>query len=119
MLGHAYTWGLFLSFLAIAVPRAGEFFVAYNVPLPRLTELVLGASGLVSGVLHPIVTLPLLLVILLGADWLMLSQLSRRGEEGWALAWSMLMFSLPILLIVFTVITLLIPFLSITTRISG
>jgi len=67
----------------------------------------------------PVVAIAVLLLVLLGADWLMLNAQSERGEEGWSLAWSMLMFASPLLLIALTLGALVLPLLSITTRLSG
>ncbi len=116
---HCYTWGLFLVLLAFAVPRAESIFLDFGVPLPRLTNLVVGASHVVARSFPPVVAIPSLLLLLLGADWLILNAQSERGEEGWALAWSMLMFASPLFLIGLTVVALVIPFLTITTRLSG
>ena len=77
------------------------------------------ASHAVAWDLPPMVSIPSLLLILLGADWWVLNGQSESGEEGWALAWSMLMFASPLVLIVLMVIALVLPFFTITIRLSG
>jgi hypothetical protein len=119
LIAHCYVWGLFLLIMAFVVPRVEGIFADFGVPLPRLTILAIGASHLVLWASSPVVTIPLLLLILLGADWLMLNAQSERGEEGWALAWSMLMFACPLLLIALTLVAFVLPFFTITTRLSG
>ena len=119
LITHCYVWGLFLVILAFVVPRVEVIFADFGVPLPRLTILVIRASHLVNWASPPAVAISLLLLVLLGEDWLMLNAQSERGEEGWSLAWSMLMFASPLLLIGLTLVALVLPLLSITTRLSG
>jgi type II secretory pathway component PulF len=94
-------------------------FKDFGVPLPRLTNLVIQASHVVNWAWSPVVAILLVLLVLLGADWLMLNAQSERGEEGWAMAWSMLMFVCPLLLIALTLLALFLPLLTIMTRLSG
>ena len=116
---HGYVWGLFLVILAFVVPRVEVIYADFGIPLPRLTILVIRASHLVNWASPPAVAISLLLLVLLGADWLMLNAQSERGEEGWSLAWSMFMFASPLLLIGLTLVALVLPLLSFTTRLSG
>jgi hypothetical protein len=119
LVAHCYVWGLFLLLLAFLVPRIEAIFKDFGVPLPRLTSLVIKASDLVSRESPPVVSVTLLLLILLGTDWLMLDARAKRGDEGRAMAWSMLMFASPLLLIALTLAALFLPFLTIMTRLSG
>ena len=119
LIAHCYVWGLFLVILAFVVPRVEVIYADFGIPLPRLTILVIRASHLVNWASPPAVAISLLLLVLLGADWLMLNAQSERGEEGWSLAWSMFMFASPLLLIALTLVALVLPLLSITTRLSG
>ena len=118
LVAHCYVWGLFLVLLAFAVPRVEETFANFGIPLPRLTTLVFRASQVVEE-LSPIIAIPSLLLILLGVDWLMMNAPSKRGEEGWLLAWSMLMFASPLFLIALAVTAPVLPFFTITTHLSG
>jgi type II secretory pathway component PulF len=119
LVAHCYVWGLFLLLLAFLVPRIEAIFADFGVPLPKLTRLVLRASHLVSSESPPVVAITSLLLILLGADWLMLDAQSKRGDEGWAMAWSMLMLASPLLLIALTLVALFLPVLTTMTRLSG
>jgi hypothetical protein len=115
---HGYTWALFLFFLGFAAPIAQEMFADYGIPLPRLTSFVFDACRLLVWPLPAVVAVPLVLVTLLCVDWLVLNSYGRRGEDGLALAWSMLMFACPLCLIALTVLALVLPLLSIL-RLSG
>ena len=110
---------MFLGILAFLVPRFVEIYKDYGIPPSRLMSLVFGASDLVARSYEPLVTIPLLLLIVLGADWLMQNAESKRGEQGWALAWSMMMFAAPVLLIALTVMALIHPFFYIMRSLSG
>jgi hypothetical protein len=115
---HGYIWGLFLFFLGFAAPSVEGIFATYGLPLPRLTNLLFGASHMISWPFPAVVTIPSLLLALLSIDWLVLTAHSERAEEGIALAWSMLMFVCPLCLIALTVLALVLPLLSIL-RLSG
>jgi hypothetical protein len=118
-LAHGYVWGLYLLLLGFVVPKVEAILRDFNIPLPRFTKLVFGASHLLSWPIPPLISIPVLLLILLGADWWLMDDDSKRGAEGWSLAWSMLMFALPWLLFAATIVALGIPFLTITWRLSG
>jgi hypothetical protein len=116
---HCYLWALFLFFLGFAAPIVEGIFANYGVPLPRLTNLVFGVSHVVAWPVPAIITIPSLLLALLCVDWLVLTENTRRGEEGLAMAWSMILFACPLFLIALSVLGMILPLLSITTGLSG
>jgi hypothetical protein len=117
VIAHSYPWGFTLAILAFLIPTAQQIFSDCGVPLPWLTVHVFRTSQLVIS--PPVVAIPALLLAILCGDWLVLKARSDRGEEGQALAWSMLMFALPLLLIAMMVVAIVLPFLTITTQLSG
>src|SRR4051794_21259648 len=66
LMAHGIAWGLYLAILVFGVPWAETAFVDFGVPLPRTTVLVIQASR------GAVVIVPLFL-LLVTADWLMLS----------------------------------------------
>ena len=119
VIAHSYPWGFFVGILAFVIPMAEEMFCDFGVPLPWLTFHVFRTSHLVTWASPPVVAFPALLLAILCGDWLVLKARSDRGDEGQALAWSMLMFALPLLLIAMMVLAIVLPFLTITTHLSG
>jgi hypothetical protein len=118
LIAHCIAWGLFLVLLAFVVPRVEAIFLDFGIPLPRPTLLVIGASHWVMWALTPVVAIPALL-LLLGADWLMLNARSGRAQAGLLQAWSVLMLASPLLLIALTLVGLVLPLLTIMTRLNG
>lgn len=119
VLAHGYPWGLFLALLALGIPSAESIFRDFGVPLPRMTAWVFGASHLLNGPAPAFVAVPVVLLLVLFADWLLLNARCRRGEEGTILAIFILMFGLPLVLTLLTLGSLWLPFLTITHRLSG
>ena len=68
---------------------------------------------------HLVVAHASLLLVLLGADWLMLNAQSERGEAGLSRAWSVLMLVSSLLLIALTLVALVLPLFTIMARLSG
>jgi hypothetical protein len=109
-------WGLLLMLLLFVVPRVEVIFQDFGVPLPRVAGLVIRASHLVQ--IHLVVVAPLL-VVLLGADWLIRDALFPPGEAGVSRAWSLLMLAAPLILIALVLVALGLPLLNIDHRLSG
>ena len=70
---HGIAWGLFLLLFALGVPRIEMVFNEYDIPLPRLTNVVFRAS-------HAQTVFISLILVLAGADWFVLEKLSKRGD---------------------------------------
>lgn len=109
---HGIAWGLFLAILVYAVPRAEAIFADFGIPLPRQTSFLFRAS-------HRAFALVAVLWVLMYVDWLMIKALSRRGKVTLSQAWPALMLIAPLLLIVWTLVVLVLPFLTIMPRLSG
>jgi type II secretory pathway component PulF len=114
-----YLWAILLLILAFVVPRAEAIFRDFGVPLPRVTGLVFDLSHLVSRASLPVVGLIVLLLVLAGPDWLARNARSKRGREEWPLAWSAILFVLPMLLLALAVWSVVAPFLTIMRGLSG
>jgi len=102
-----FSWGY-----SPAVPRAASIFADYGIPLPRQTSFLFRGS-------YRAFALVAVLLVLLGVDWLMLEALSRRGKVTFSQAWPALILISPLLLIVWTLVALVLPFLTIMPRLSG
>ena len=70
-------------------------FNEYDIPLPRLTNVVFRAS-------HAQTVFISLILVLAGADWFVLEKLSKRGDALGASSWSAIMIATPLLLIALT-----------------
>ena len=119
LIAPGIAWGIFLVLLAFIVPRIEAIFEDFGIPLPRHTILVIRASHLVIRASSPVFVVLSLLLVLLGANWLMLIAQSKRREAGLSGAWSVLMLGTPLLLIALTLATLVQPLLTIMGRLSG
>jgi type II secretory pathway component PulF len=114
-----YLWAILLLVLTFVMPRAEAIFRDFGIPLPRATELVIDLSHMVVRLSLPVVAVIVLILILAGPDWLALHVPSKQAREEWQLGWSAILFVLPILLMALAVWSLVVPFLTITTRLSG
>src|SRR4051794_26631363 len=112
LIGHGFAWGLLLVLLTCGVPTIATIFADFGVPLPRVTMLVIQASRMTLVVSSSILAI-------LGVDWFVLGVLSRQGDGERCRIWSRLMIGTPLVMSVVTVVTLVIPFLTIMTRLSG
>jgi type II secretory pathway component PulF len=119
LIAHCIAWGLFLVLLTVIVPRIEAIFQDFGTPLPRPTRLLIRASHLVIWAAAPLVAIPSLLLVLLGMDWLILNIRPERGEARLARTWSALMLASPLLLIALTLAALVLPLLTILTRVTG
>jgi type II secretory pathway component PulF len=114
-----YLWAILLLVLAFVMPRAEAIFRDFGIPLPRATKLVIDLSHMVGRLSLPVVAVIVLILVLAGPDWLARHAPSKQGREEWQLGWSAILFVLPILLMALAVWSLVVPFLTITTRLSG
>jgi type II secretory pathway component PulF len=97
--------------MAFAVPRFVALFNDFGVALPAATILVIRAS-------RQLVALVLLVLVLLVADWFLLSTRTDRGVTRVSGPWSVLMLACPLLLIALTLVALGVPLLGLLDRLN-
>jgi type II secretory pathway component PulF len=102
---HALAWGILLALLTLAVPKAEALFADFALPLPRVTSRVIDASHLAR-------KWPWSVLIPIAADWFALGAYSSREYTRASLNWSICGLTIPLALIVATIVALLLPALS-------
>jgi type II secretory pathway component PulF len=112
LIARGIAWGVFLGILFFAVPRVEAIFADYNFPLPTQTSLLFRAWHRPFAVV--------VLLVLIGTDWLALEALSRREKCVFFHAWPALRLICPLLLITWITVVLILPFLTVCRlRLSG
>jgi type II secretory pathway component PulF len=109
---HLVAWGLLLALLTLGVPKAEAIFADGAFPLPRATSQVIEASHLAR-------RFPWFILIPIAADWFALAPYSCRDHTRSSLNWSIGSLTIPLALIVATILALLLPALSADFGLSG
>ncbi len=112
LIAHAVAWGAWLIVLTVVERKFEAIFQDFGVDLPGMTVLVIKVG-------HTGMLLAPLLLIVLGADWVVLNTMDRRGEARGHRAWAIAMLIAPLLLFGATIVALVIPLISLETRLSG
>jgi hypothetical protein len=110
---HVPAWALLFLSLIFLVPKFEMIFADFGIDLPAITKVAVRASHLVvsSGIL----VIPAVIGTALTLDFLLLGRGSARDPLGWSLIGLLL----PLGLFAATVAALLIPLISLHTRLSG
>jgi hypothetical protein len=109
-------WSLSLALLLFAVPRFELVFLDFGVDLPRMTKVWIKASHF--AVKFVVVLVPLL-VGLMVLDDRVSSSLSRKGEVGKSLAWSVVMLVVPLVVLALALLGLVLPLFTPMSPLSG
>ncbi len=112
LMAHGVAWGLLMVVLVGVVRKFEPIFQDFGVDLPGMTVVVIKAAHL------GILLVPLFL-ILMGADWAVLNALDRRGQARRYRAWAIAMLIATLLLLGATIVALVMPLISLQTRLSG
>jgi hypothetical protein len=113
---HGIAWFVCLALLFFVVPRVEAIFKDFGVDLPLLTKVLVKASHL--AVKFALLLVPLV-VFLMVLDGKVMAALRQRGDDGQALAWSAFMMAAPLVVVAVVVVGLVLPMVTITSRLSG
>jgi hypothetical protein len=113
---HGIAWCVCLGLLFFVVPKFESIFKDFGIDLPWLTKVLVKASHLM--VKFGVVLVPLF-VVMMFVDGQILARLSRNGDVGKSLAWSVVMLAVPLVVLVLVLVGLVLPLTTIMTRLSG
>lgn len=112
---HALAWGVLLLVLLFVVPRFTRTFEDFGSALPQFSVLVIKASMLAIAYWYAFLLLGL---IATAADWAVLFWLSSNKQKTIRRLWSILMLTLPLVLIAAVILGVALPTIQLVEELS-